>query len=108
MNYATTTQLPLATLVEHRCPLRIPLHMSAGCCTWDTFLTSFAGAWPRWFDVPPSDQQWRMAKRDWVSGNTGWEAAHNAQARAKDRVAKRQHEAWAASGAVITTARASR
>lgn len=76
----------LCALVEQRCPLRISRDASAGCCTWDTFLTGYAEAWPRWFDTPPTLQQWQMAKRDWRAGNTGWEAAHNAQRRAKDRV----------------------
>jgi hypothetical protein len=31
-------------LVEKRCPLRVPRHTRAGCCTWDTFITSFADA----------------------------------------------------------------
>jgi hypothetical protein len=29
-----------------------------------------------------------MAVRDWRSGNTGWEAAHNEQRRAKERERK--------------------
>lgn len=94
----------LAALVEKRCPFRIPRHTRAGCCTWDTFITAFAGAWPRWFDAPPNDQQWRMARADWKAGNTGWEAAHNAQRRVKERVQKRQHEAWASASAVLTRA----
>jgi hypothetical protein len=96
----------LAVIVERRCPFRIPRHTRAGCCTWDTFITGFAEAWPRWFDTPPNDQQWRMARADWKSGNTGWEAAHNAQRRVKDRVLKRQHEAWAKAAGVLTKASA--
>ena len=93
-----------AAMVVQCCRLRIPLHLTAGCCTWDTFLTGFADAWPRWFDVPPSEAQWRMAKRDWVAGNAGWEAAHNAQRRAKERVQKIEHEAWANAKGVLTKA----
>ena len=59
-----------------------------GCCTWETFLCSFADAWVKWFDAPPTEALWRAAERDWRSGNTGWEAAHNAQRRAKDRVGR--------------------
>jgi hypothetical protein len=92
-------------MVEQRCPFRFRRDTRSGCCTWDTFLTGYADAWERWFDAPPSAQQWRMARADWDAGNTGWEAAHNAQRRIKERVAKREHEAWAASGAVITFAK---
>lgn len=95
----------LATLTEQGCPLRIAREARAGCCTWDTFITGFASAWPQWFDVPPSAQQWQAAKRDWQAGNTGWEAAHNAQRRVKERVQRQLSEAWAASGAVVTRAK---
>jgi hypothetical protein len=91
-----------------RCPLRIGDGEKAGCCEWDTFLLGYTEAWPKWFDAPPSPQQWQMAKRDWMAGNTGWEAAHNAQRRVKDRVVKREHEAWASAGAAITGARSGR
>lgn len=76
----------LAAMVEQRCPLRIAPETFAGCCEWYTFLPGFAEAWERWFDVPPTPHQWRMAKQDWKAGNTGWEAAHNAQRRANARV----------------------
>ena len=94
----------LGALVWERRPRGIPLHMSAGCCTWDTFLTGFADAWPRWFDAPPTSAQWLGAKRDWMAGNTGWEAAHNAQRRVKERVQKREHDAWADAKGVLTKA----
>lgn len=94
----------LAALVEKRRPLRIELTEVDGCCCWATFLESFAFNWTRWFDTPPTSQQWRMAERDWRSGNTGYEAAHNAQRRVKERVEKRQHEAWASANAVLTRA----
>jgi hypothetical protein len=97
--------LSLSTLTEQRCPLRIAPQARAGCCTWDTFLASFAEAWPQWFDAPPTPHQWAMAKRDWIAGNTGWEAAHNAQRRAKKRVVHRTHQAWAQAAAVLTAAR---
>lgn len=92
----------LAELVEKRRPLRIELTEVDGCCCWATFLEGFAAAWPRWFDTPPTAQQWRMAEADWRAGNTGWEGAHNAQRRVKARVQKRQHEAWASANAVLT------
>lgn len=95
----------LAAVVEKRCPFRIPAHTSAGCCRWDDFLPGFAEAWCRWFDTPPNDQQWRMARADWEAGNTGWEAAHNAQRRVNDRVQQREHDAWAAARAVVTVAK---
>lgn len=75
----------LGARVELNCPLRIPRHTMAGCCTWDTFITSFAGAWPQWFKAEPTLEQWQWARRDWKAGNTGWEAAHNAQRRIKER-----------------------
>jgi hypothetical protein len=75
----------LGALVEKRCPLRIPRHTRAGCCTWDTFIVGFADAWPRWFQAEPTHEQWQWARRDWREGNTGWEAAHNAQRRIKER-----------------------
>lgn len=102
LGFCSTDQL--ATLVRARCKLNIPPHLAAGCCTWDTFLDGFCDAWPKWFDVPPNDQQWRMAKRDWVAGNTGWEAAHNAQRRIKERVQKLSGEAWATASGVLTKA----
>ena len=95
----------LAALVEKRRPLRIDLSEVAGCCCWATFLEGLADAWPRWFDTPPTAQQWRMAERDWRAGNTGWEAAHNAQRRVKERVLKREHDAWAAAEGVLTVAK---
>jgi len=94
----------LAALVEERCPLRIAPDARDGCCRWDDFLPGFAEAWARWFDTPPTPQQWQMAKRDWRAGNTGWEAAHNAQRRVKERVKKREHDAWAAAKGVLTVA----
>jgi hypothetical protein len=71
------------------CPLRIRPSTIAGCCSWETFLTGFVDAWPRWFEgLVPTADQWREAERDWRAGNTGWEAAHNAQRVAKERAAK--------------------
>lgn len=101
---STERQPDLSTLVMNRRPLRIDLSEVAGCCSWATFLEDFAEKWPRWFDTPPTAQQWRMAERDWREGNTGWEAAHNAQRRVKARVEKRQHQAWAAAHGVLTKA----
>lgn len=95
----------LAALVEKRCPLRMELSEIAGCCCWATFLEGLAEAWPRWFDTPPTAQQWQMAKRDWRAGNTGWEAAHNAQLRVKARVVKHEHDAWAAAAGVLAVAK---
>lgn len=75
----------LSSMVEQRCPLRTRRHTRAGCCTWDTFITSFSAAWPQWFCSEPTLEQWQWARRDWKAGNTGWEAAHNAQRRIKER-----------------------
>lgn len=97
----------LAALVEKRCPLRIAPDAREGCCRWDDFLPGFAETWARWFNTPPLPQQWQMAKRDWKEGNTGWEAAHNAQRRIKERVLKRQHDAWAAAKGVLMVAKRS-
>jgi hypothetical protein len=55
------------------------------CCTWLTFAEGFSGAFTKWFDEPPTKAHWAAAVRDWKAGNTGWEAAHNAQRRAKER-----------------------
>lgn len=74
----------LSHKVEFGCPLRIRRDTRAGCCTWDTFIVDFADCWPRWFQAPPTAEQWQWAKRDWKSGNTGFEAAHNAQRRIKE------------------------
>jgi hypothetical protein len=94
----------LAALVQKSCPYRIPGHTRAGCCRWNDFLPGFADSWPRWFGAPPSSQQWSEARADWKAGNTGWEAAHNAQRRVKDRSMKHEHDAWASAGAVLTRA----
>jgi hypothetical protein len=104
--YASPAFSPTAlpNQVRERCPLRIAGRTYAGCCEWETFLDSFADAWPKWFDAPPNAQQWQMAKRDWKAGNTGWEAAHNAQRRMKERVVRRTHEAWASADAVLKQA----
>lgn len=67
--------------IRASCHLRLLPTDEDGCCTWDTFLESFVYFWPRWFKAPPTRQQWSMAKRDWKAGNTGYEAAHNAQRR---------------------------
>lgn len=56
------------------------------CCDWSTFREGWDEHWPRWFDAPPNARHWRSAVRDWRAGNTGFEAAHNAQRRAKQRV----------------------
>lgn len=88
----------LATAVESNCPLRIRRETRAGCCTWDTFIVGFAGAWPQWFDAEPTLDQWHAASRDWKAGNTGWEAAHNAQRRLKERTSPAAAEERAARG----------
>jgi len=36
--------------------------------------------------MPPTDDAWRGAIKDWKSSNTGWEAAHNARRRARAAV----------------------
>lgn len=62
-----------------------------GCCSWGDFKEDFLEYWPRWFDTPPLAKHWQSAARDWKAGNTGYEAAHNAQRRAKERVVKLVH-----------------
>ncbi len=78
------------------CPLRITARAREknSCCGWETFREGFVEAWPRWFDLPPSSAQWTAARRDWRAGNTGWEAAHNAQRRVKEKVQRAEHDAW--------------
>lgn len=98
------TDPELTALILKRRPTRIDLSDNAGCCCWGVFIEDLADAWPRWFETPPTAQQWRMAEQDWRAGNTGWEAAHNAQRRVKERVVKRAHEAWAKAGGVLTKA----
>lgn len=70
--------------IEARCPLKIRRSTNAGCCSWDTFITDFAGAWPRYIDGMPSDAQWRRAQNNWKRGNTGWEAVQIAMSDAKE------------------------
>ena len=70
------------------CPLRIDANDSRGCCRWSKFAADFEEYWQKWFDAPPTVKHWQSAKRDWLRGNTGWEAAHNAQLRAKERIAR--------------------
>lgn len=91
--------------IEQNAP-RIPDNARRGnaCCTWDTFRVGFVDAWPRWFKEPPSERQWKCAVSDWRAGNTGWEAAHNAQAREKDAARSAAHRAWEKSGAIISRA----
>lgn len=55
------------------------------CCDWRTFKDGFDEYWPRWFKEPPTTDQMKAAKADWRAGNTGYEAAHNAQRREKER-----------------------
>lgn len=71
--------------VMESCPYRFKPETRKGCCTWDTFIGGVADYWPRWFSAPPTREQWAWALRDWKAGNTGFEAAHNAQRRIKDR-----------------------
>ena len=67
-------------------------HRVAGsCCDWQTFREGFLEAFAKWFETPPTDKHWSSAVRDWKHANTGWEAAHNAQRRAKERVHKLVH-----------------
>ena len=58
------------------------------CCNWSDFLSDFPEHYAEWFDGPPTPKAWVAAKRDWRAGNTPWEAAHNAQRVAKERVQK--------------------
>ena len=58
------------------------------CCDWLTFKDGFLDAYARWFDAPPTDEKWKAAVKDWRSGNTGYEAAHNAQRRVKEAAEK--------------------
>lgn len=61
---------------------------SIGCCFWSAFLSDFPEHYAKWFDTPPTPEAWAAAKRDWRSGNTPWEAAHNAQRVAKEQAAR--------------------
>lgn len=45
------------------------------CCTYSVFMDDFNHYFPQYFDVPPSAQQLKMARSDWRTGNTGYEAA---------------------------------
>lgn len=58
------------------------------CCDWFTFYEGYEEAHAKWFGMPPSKEHWAAAVKDWRAGNTGWEAAHNAQRRAKEAVQK--------------------
>ena len=71
----------------HECPLRMDPNDNSGCYRWSEFADDFSEYWDKWFDVPPTIKHWQSARSDWRKGNTGWEAAHNAQRRAKERQA---------------------
>lgn len=51
------------------------------CCCWDTFRGPFETEYADIFGLPPNKLAWQSAIADWRSGNTGFEAAHNARAR---------------------------
>ena len=55
------------------------------CCDWLTFRQGFEEHWPRWINTPATTEHWKAAVSDWRAGNTGFEAAHNAQRREKER-----------------------
>lgn len=90
------------------CPHKIARARREGCCAWGDFLDSFAECWPRWFDGLPTPHQWTMARSDWRAGNTGFEAAHNAQRRIKEAntpAARQERETRALARSVIAVAR---
>jgi hypothetical protein len=96
--------------IERACPYKIAGRTYAGCCAWQDFLPSFAEYWLRWFAAPPTPQQWGMARSDWKAGNTGYEAAHNAQRRMREAntpAARQQRETRALARSVIAIAKAS-
>ena len=70
------------------CTPKIPDMRFAGCCEWHMFRDGFTDAFVKMLDVPPSAGHWKSALRDWRAGNTGWEAAHNAQRRAREAVTR--------------------
>jgi hypothetical protein len=97
-----------ASEVAAACPFKIPGHTRAGCCAWQDFLPGFAEYWLRWFDAPPTPQQWSMARADWKAGNTGYEAAHNAQRRMKQAntpAARQERETRALTRSAIAVAK---
>ncbi|TAL65806.1 MAG: hypothetical protein EPN79_11690 [Burkholderiaceae bacterium] len=64
------------------------------CCNWGTFSEGFTDHFKKLFGSPASEENWKMAIRDWRAGNTGYEAAHNARAREKDAAEKASAPAW--------------
>jgi hypothetical protein len=60
--------------------------LGKSCCAWVDFYESFLPQYRLWMDVMPTREAWLAAIRDWKSSNTGWEAAHNARARAREKV----------------------
>lgn len=86
-------------------PLQMRPNDMRGCCYWRDFEADFEHYWTREFHAAPLLDDWKAARRDWLSGNTGYEAFRNAIARAKDREDQRQVEAMIANG-LITVERA--
>ncbi len=84
--------------------MQIPDKVLAGCCEWDTFCDGFEQFWSRYFEHPPALKDWRAARRDWRTGNTGFEAAHNAQRRARQRAVAKEHRAWTEASGLIRAA----
>lgn len=58
------------------------------CCDWETFKEGFLWYHSKFFGLPPDVNAWRVAKREWKSGNTGCEAAHNFCHRATSQIEK--------------------
>ena len=58
------------------------------CCDWATFEESFVWYIRLWFGCEASKSDMRAAKRDWLAGSTGYEAAHNARHKAVMRAQK--------------------
>lgn len=64
----------------------LPRPTDTTCYSWADFIEDFLEFYAKRFDAPPTAHARSMAVRDWRAGNIGWEAAHNAQRRAKARL----------------------
>lgn len=58
------------------------------CCHLSVFMEDFNDYWGQHFTTPPTLQQLARAKRDWKSGNTGWEGVQIAKQLAEDAATK--------------------
>lgn len=59
-----------------------PSIQGRACCTWENFESDFKNRFLEFMRVVPTNEVMEQALKEWKSGNTGYEAAHNACRRA--------------------------